>query len=375
MPTFVSDSGTSPIPERAVTPGELISFTISPSPDDDIQASCRELAKLLQEAEASPLHLLVFGRVAASEATMEMLRRERVVSDCPVTWVEGAACDGRPVAGIQVHAFTGPVERIKSNGRTIGSRFIEGGAEQCIIGGLLPADLTLSAADQTSSTLNSLQDVLGLVGFAFADIIRTWFFLDNILSWYDDFNQARTSIYSGVKFRTGSLPASTGVGARNPDGSALALIAWAFRPLEANARAAEVASPLQCPAPAYGSSFSRAMEVSSQTGRRLFVSGTASIAPGGETLWVNDVARQVELTLEVVEAILRSRGLAFDDVNRATAYFRHPGDVTVFAQWLQANHLTQMPVVTAQCDVCRDDLLFELEAEAETKSLKPSSAV
>ena len=27
--------------------------------------------------------------------------------------------------------------------------------------------------------------------------------------------------------------------------------------------------------------------------------------------------------------------------------------------------LEQMPVVSAQCDVCRDDLLFELEAEAE----------
>jgi hypothetical protein len=28
-----------------------------------------------------------------------------------------------------------------------------------------------------------------------------------------------------------------------------------------------------------------------------------------------------------------------------------------------------MPVVSAQCDICRDDLLFELEAEAETGNL------
>jgi enamine deaminase RidA (YjgF/YER057c/UK114 family) len=185
------------------------------------------------------------------------------------------------------------------------------------------------------------------------------------LSWYDDFNQARTKIYSGVKFRTGSLPASTGVGAKNPAGAALALAAWAFRPLTKKFYAEEVASPRQCPAPAYGSSFSRAMEVSANAGRRMFISGTASIAPGGKTLWVGDVRKQVQLTMDVVEAMLVARGFTFADFTRATAYFRHPADAVVFAEWLTENRLAQMPVVFAQCDVCRDDLLFELEAEAE----------
>ena len=180
--------------------------------------------------------------------------------------------------------------------------------------------------------------------------------------------RARTQIYSGVKFRTGSLPASTGVGAKNPAGAALALAAWAFRPVGKNSHAEAVASPLQCPAPAYGSSFSRALEISTNPGRRLFISGTASIAPGGKTLWTRDVRKQVELTMGVVEAILRSRGFQFAELARATAYFRHPADAGVFAEWLVANRLAQMPVVFAQCDVCRDDLLFELDAEAETKN-------
>jgi enamine deaminase RidA (YjgF/YER057c/UK114 family) len=213
-----------------------------------------------------------------------------------------------------------------------------------------------------------LQKILALAGFDLADTVRTWFFLENILSWYDDFNRARTEIYSGVKFRTGSLPASTGVGAKNPAGAALALAAWAFRPVGKNSYAEEVASPLQCPAPAYGSSFSRALELSTNTGRRLFISGTASIAPGGKTLWTGDARKQVELTMDVVEAILRSRGFSFADLTRATAYFRHPNDAGMFADWLAANRRKQMPVVSAQCDVCRDDLLFELEAEAASQS-------
>src|ERR1019366_7766700 len=210
----------------------------------------------------TPLHLLAFGNIRASTATIDALRKNFGRVDWPVTWAEGAACDGSPIAGIQLHAFTGNVERITFGGRVVGSVFTEGGARQCLVGGLAPADKTLSRAEQTRRTLEDLQIILAQAGFDLADLVRTWFFLENILSWYDDFNQARTNIYSGVKFRTGSLPASTGVGAKNPAGAALALAAWAFRPVGKNSYAEAVASPLQCPAPAYGSAFSRAMEMS-----------------------------------------------------------------------------------------------------------------
>lgn len=78
--------------------------------------------------------------------------------------------------------------------------------------------------------------------------------------------------------------------------------------------------------------------------------------------------------MDVVEAILRAREFSFADVTRATAYFRHANGAGVFAEWLAANRLTQMPVVSAQCDVCRDDLLFEIEAEAETENLSIRSS-
>jgi len=340
-------------------------FSLKPAAGESVTVFCRRLAERLQESAATPLHVLAYGKVQASELTLDVLRKILGHADWPVTWVEGAAGNGSPLAGIQVHAFTGDVERIEFHGRVVGSVFTEDGARQCFIGGLTPADRTLSRAEQTRHALEDLQTILASAGFALADTVRTWFFLENILSWYDDFNRARTKIYSGVKFRTGSLPASTGVGARNPAGAALILSALAFQPIENQARAEEVASPLQCPAPAYGSAFSRAMEISTSAGRRLHISGTASIAPGGKTLWAGEVRKQVELTMDVVEALLRGRGFTLADLTRVTAYFRHAGDAGVFAEWLVENQLTQMPVISAQCDVCRDDLLFELEAEAE----------
>ena len=123
-------------------------------------------------------------------------------------------------------------------------------------------------------------------------------------------------------------------------------------------------SPLQCPALQYGSSFSRAVEVAMPDMRRVFVSGTASIAPGGETVHVGDVLAQTARTCEVVEAILASRQLGWEHVTRATAYVRHAADAGVFEQYRDRAGLPPLPVVVAHNTICRDDLLFELEVDA-----------
>jgi enamine deaminase RidA (YjgF/YER057c/UK114 family) len=364
MSLLVANQNPAPAPKTAAAPARVVSLTVQPRPGETIPELCRRLAAETRDQGATPLHLQVFGDCRASAAATDALRAAFERVDWPVTWVQGAACGGQPIAGLQLHAFTGHVDRVNLGDRSIGSVFTDGGARQCVMGGLMPANPALARADQTRQTIEDLQTALAAAGFDLSDAVRTWFFLDDILSWYGDFNQARTKIYSGVKFRTGSMPASTGVGGKNPSGGALALAAWALRPLAKNSYAEEVASPLQCPAPAYGSAFSRAMEIATSGGRRLFISGTASIEPGGKTAWVGDVRQQVRLTMDVVAAILRSRRFAFSDLARGTAYFRRPADVSVWTEWLAANHLSHLPIVPAQCDVCRDDLLFELEAEA-----------
>ena len=364
--SFIVVNPSPPLEPKPVTPSDsLISLTFQPHPGETLPEFSRRFARELSGSPGTPLHLQAFGDCRAGETITAALQTCFGRVDWPVTWVAGAACDSQPVAGLQVHLFTGHVDRLQLGRQVMGSVFTDGDARQCLIGGLLPAP-DLTRPQQTARAIEQLQALLVQAGFELTDVIRTWFFLDQILKWYPDFNRARNGIYSGLKFRTGSLPASTGVGAANPAGAALALAAWAHRPLAPSAYANEIASPLQCPAPAYGSAFSRAMETSTNQGRRLFLSGTASIAPAGETLWVGDVRQQVRLTMEVVEAILHSRNFTWADLTRATAYFRHPADVGVLADWLGTRQLSSLPVVRTQCDVCRDDLLFELEAEAET---------
>jgi len=347
-----------------------ISVTLRPLPGEGITELFGRLADALQGATI--LNLLVFGSVSASAAATEAMRRWFGRIDWPVMWVEGGACDFSPIAGIQVFGFDGgAVQRIRLDGRVVGSVFRDDSARYCLLGGLGPNQKSSSRTSQTKQVLDNLEKALEECGFTLADTVRTWFFLENILSWYAEFNRARMQVYSGIKFRTGSLPASTGIGARNPAGAVLTVGARAMQPLNSSACAAEIASPLQCPALAYGSSFSRAMEICSSAGHRLFVSGTASISPAGETLWREDARKQVAQTMEVVEALLQSRGFSLSNLTRATAYFKHRADVCAFTEWCAARDLLSLPMVLANCDICRKDLLFELEADAWRSTRMP----
>jgi enamine deaminase RidA (YjgF/YER057c/UK114 family) len=210
--------------------------------------------------------------------------------------------------------------------------------------------------------LAALEGILAEAELELADVARTWFFNADILDWYGEFNRVRTAHYAHHAFRIGATPASTGVAGSNPAQAALVMGAWAVRGTQGRSCAWEVPSPLQGPAPAYGSSFSRAVEIRSGGLRRLLVSGTASIAPGGETLHSGEPLRQAALTLEVVGAILKSRAMGFGNVVRATAYVKHRHDAEALQAWFGSQ--VQLPCVWVNCDICREDLLFELELDA-----------
>ncbi len=339
--------------------------TECPRPGEPVSGAFHRVAVQLKARDAQLVSLMVYGAVAAEVAILRAMQEALGECHWPVTWVECASCDGAALAGVQAFAVSHrSVTRISVGGRVVASVYEDATARHCLLGGLGPRSILGSPAIQTEESFAQLTQALDLAGFALADVVRTWFYNEDILAWYGEFNRVRSALYKTVLWRTGSIPASTGIGARNPAGAALALAAWAMSLLDSSASAVEVASPLQCPAPAYGSSFARAMELSSAGWRRLLVSGTASIHPGGKTAWLDDAPKQVDLTMEVIGAILQSRGMDFRSVTRATAYYRKSEYKAYFDAWLAARDLPQMPVVHTHSVVCRDDLLFELELDA-----------
>ena len=186
---------------------------------------------------------------------------------------------------------------------------------------------------------------------------------DDILDWYDVFNEVRTDFFNKNGVFDHLVPASTGIGAANINGSALISDLMAIRPKNDQVKVFEVESPMQGSAQDYKSSFSRAVEVQVPDQRRLYISGTASIQPGGETAHIGDVDKQIDLTMRVVESILTSRDMAWRDTKRAVAYLPCTEDAPKFRQYCREKKIPDFPMVLAHAVVCRHDLLFEIELE------------
>ena len=282
----------------------------------------------------------------------------------PQLWLCGGTGELPPV--FQRFAVEGAEPRlIRRNGCTVGVVYEDEHAEYCLLTGVLPPDITASREAQTTAVFEGIEDALSDAGMTFADVARTWLYMDRILEWYDPFNRARDAFFRSRKVYDGLVPASTGIGSANLCGAAITACAIAVRPKAPGAVTVEaVPSPLQCAALQYGSSFSRAVEIGTPASRTLLVSGTASIEPGGATVHVGDVKRQIQLTMDVVEAILTSRGMGWADATRAVMYLKKAAYLDEWRAWLKARGLEKMPLVTVEADVCRDDLLVELEVDA-----------
>ena len=283
--------------------------------------------------------------------------------DWPVTVVGQEACFGCGLGGIQVWAVKGgEVETLRMDTRVVGTVFGDEHVRTCLLGGFEPASEG-SPGEQAVCVFEAMEAALALADMDFSHVIRTWFHLNEILSWYDAFNEARDSFFAPRGVFDRLVPASTGIGGSNAAGSALSGDLLAVKPLDDSVQLLDVASPLQPDAAAYGSSFSRAVEVDRPDRRQLFISGTASIDKEGHTAHPGDPEGQVALTMDVVRAILESRDMTWADVTRATAYFKRAADAPAFLRYRAENGLTNLPALMVENDVCRDDLLFEIEVD------------
>ena len=346
--------------------GGLAEMAVSarPLPGESPARLFGRLAHAIAQRDADVLTMNVFGSCDASDQGLDALADACAQIGAPVTWVEGRSCRGGPIAGVQAHAVSGAaVETIMADGRPVARAFQHGDARYAFLGDIRPGDRCAPPADQARQTFEGLDAALRSARMDLSHVVRTWFFNHNILGWYDAFNAVRTQFFTERHVFDGLVPASTGIGACNPAGAALVAAALAVQPLGESVCVRPADSPLQCPALAYGSSFNRAVELSTPDLRRVWVSGTASIGPDGDTAHVGDVGAQIALTTQVVEAILNASDMSYADVSRAVVYLKDATCTPAFDAYA-ASHLPAIPVVVTQADICRHDLLFEIEIDA-----------
>ena len=233
-----------------------------------------------------------------------------------------------------------------------------------LLTGIRPTNPSAPRGEQTRQVLEQMEALLKPHGCDFSHVARTWFYLDRILDWYGAFNAARTTFFRERKVFAGVVPASTGIGLKGLGGDALLGAVLAVRPAVPAARVRLVRSPMQCEALDYESSFSRAVEFTIAGEHRIYVSGTASIDEGGASVHPSDFEAQVRLSLAVVEQILNSRGFDWPDVTRSIAYVRDEADLPRVGLLYASFGLAQVPVSVVHADICRRELMFEIEVDA-----------
>ena len=349
-------------------------LTAVPLPGEDISAVLTRLMKAVKDSGARIVWQMIFHVPGDRDRAAEAVRQSMGSIRWPIVWLTDAG--GSPeMVGAHVHAIRGSeVEMIAVDDRVIGCVYESGPTRYCLLGDLRDSDASGPRADQARRVFDLMTEGLARAGMTFADVLRTWFFNDDILGWYDDFNRVRTTFFNENGVFEGMVPASTGIGAGNPDGAALTAGLVAMTSDDPAVRATAIVSPLQSSALDYGSSFSRAVELTASDHRRIYVSGTASICSKGRTLHGGDVDAQIERTMQVAEAILVSRGAGFANVSRGIAYLRRTEDAGAFASYCADRGLNGLPLIVTCNTVCRDDLLFEIEVEGVVIGDAPAPA-
>jgi enamine deaminase RidA (YjgF/YER057c/UK114 family) len=319
------------------------------------------LRSVAQKQNAVILSQFVFaGNKLYSESSSKAENTE-----WPAAGLQGDVCAGGRLYSTQAVALSGigPLP-VRSGGRDIGFIYENNYARYCRLCGLLPADLSASRGRQARAAFEAAAAILAQHGFRFTDTVRTWIYLDRLLEWYDDFNAVRTAFFGEAGVLDRMIPASTGIGASNPFGAAITMDVFAVQPKSPKFSIQTVDSPLQKPALEYRSSFSRAVELGSPTHRNLLISGTASIGSDGKTAHADEPEKQIRLTLIAVKAILESRGMNWDDLCRGIAYFKSMAYLPIYKRVASEFGIPRFPLAVSHADICRQDLLFEIEADA-----------
>ncbi len=286
----------------------------------------------------------------------------------PVNWVCSLEDEFKPVlAGAHFIGVSGVKPKFITTKRGVKTVVYEDSDNQyCRIFGVYSPLSNDNAYEHTKSNLEILEESLLECSFSFADVVRTWFYNDDILSWYLDFNKARTEFFTARNVFDGLLPASTGIGSPNPAGKkilsgVLAVKSKVGKKPESSCFTRMLPSPLQGGATEYGSSFSRAVEIISPKSKRVLISGSASIGADGNSLYEDDIFKQVDLTMRVIEGILKDNGMDFGNTTNAVVYCLRPEFFKVFADWNKTRNIAFVPSYSI---VCRKELLFEVELEA-----------
>lgn len=229
-----------------------------------------------------------------------------------------------------------------------------------------------SVETQVANAFCQLKALLIKEGFPINSIVRQWNYIERITT-YDDnnqhyqiFNNARAAFYRETDWPSG-YPAATGIGT-NLGG--ILIDADAVLLHNSSDMVKAIDNKLQVAAHAYSGQvlknaenrketpkFERAKGLTIEGKELIYVSGTAAIR-GEESLCEVSIENQLRITMENIAELTGDA-----ELKMLRVYLKHEDDFPMVKTFLQ-NAYPRLPIAYLWADVCRDELLIEIEGVA-----------
>lgn len=236
---------------------------------------------------------------------------------------------------------------------------------------------------QTEDAFARSEAILNAEGMDFSNVYRQWNYIERIIEFdpdsqakrqhYQIFNDVRSEYYSRTDFHFG-YPAATGIGMA-AGGIIMDMIASRGNRI----RHVPIMNPDQLDAHCYTQyvlvgealkpsserttpKFERAKYVECGYNHSLYISGTAAIK-GEKTIPSGDIAEQTRITLDNIAK------LHYNDSHRRPyrhmrAYVKDPRNIPIVER-LCRQYFGDIPMQYLKADVCRENLVVEIEAEID----------
>ncbi|MCX7426389.1 MAG: Rid family hydrolase [Planctomycetia bacterium] len=311
------------------------------------------------------------------------------------TYVPQAPCQGKllSIEACGVGRRPGEVEIERRGERVVITRHNDVAWIHC--DQVFPETLADGVYDRSLDAFRRMSRHLADAGARYDHVVRTWLYLGDIVGpegatqRYKELNRARTDFYRDVHFGNNHVapgavrdiyPASTGIGT---DGGDVLMSCIALVTPRDDVRLVPLENPQQTSAFDYAAKygptspkFARAMAVVAGSMATIFVSGTASITDS-TSRHPDDVEAQTRQTLDNIEALISAGNFARHDMSGLGATLADLAQVRVYikrqsdyekTRAVCEGRLGELPIIYAVADVCRPELLVEVEGVAFSSS-------
>lgn len=282
--------------------------------------------------------------------------------DCPYAWVEMPVLNGESM--IEVWTCAQPVVREEAHE-------LSSARNEDTLFGCLQIELDCALDTASYRAYNRIFDFIDRLGYR--HLLRVWNYFPQInadadgLERYIRFNVGRHEAFAAKGRVIGTdTPAACALGSR---GNHLVIYFLAAKQAGQRVENPRQTSAFHYPAQ-YGPrspTFARAMLMQTSGEPHLFVSGTASIV-GHETLHIGNASAQIQETIANIRAVMAQAQRAGLDCSSANArlllktYLRRLDDLAMTRHYLLQAFGSAADTLYLQADICRSNLLLEVEA-------------